>query len=109
MGLANNKMIELLRTFANEIVNSKPDVLRGKERGSENTAYVVFGIKPDYHSCGVADYYVFNKDVKEERHIIIENQCLRILKSLEKCVSVFSTLVHKEKSIIGKIIDQTQS
>ena len=47
-GLASNKMVDLLRRFSNKIINCKPDVLRGKECGSENLNYIVVGMTPDY-------------------------------------------------------------
>ena len=40
-GLAINEKVDLLQRFSSKIINCKPDVLRGKERGSENLAYIV--------------------------------------------------------------------
>ena len=47
----------------------------------------VVGIRPDYNSRGVTQY-MFNRNVEEEQCIILERECLQIMKQLEKSASV---------------------
>jgi len=105
--LASNTKIALLRNFPNNIIKCKPVVPRGKKCLSINKGYAIVGIKSDYHLREVAQY-VFNKDIEEEQQINLEHACLQLLKDLEKSATVFAPFIHKERSIIGQIINRTK-
>mmetsp|Transcript_22352 Transcript_22352/g.45612 ORF Transcript_22352/g.45612 Transcript_22352/m.45612 type:complete len:155 (-) Transcript_22352:342-806(-) len=87
--------------------NASQWFLGAKKCLSINKGYAIVGIKSDYHLREVAQY-VFNKDIEEEQQINLEHACLQLLKDLEKSATVFAPFIHKERSIIGQIINRTK-
>jgi len=83
-GLASNKMIDIVRKFLTKLLSVSQMFFKGLRTWEcELSFYVVVGIRPDYHSRGVMQY-VFNKDMEEGRRIRLEDECLQIMKQLEK-------------------------
>eukprot|EP00536_Pseudo-nitzschia_multiseries_P018060 jgi/Psemu1/53926/gm1.53926_g len=104
--LGKLESIEFTRTFAGEIVEAKPEVVRGKKCTSINNGYAIIGTRPNQLSSenGV---YVFKNNVDLTTKENLELTALHIVKEMQLCLSPLAKFVNLEMTMMNEVVSHT--
>eukprot|EP00536_Pseudo-nitzschia_multiseries_P018842 jgi/Psemu1/57580/gm1.57580_g len=80
--LGTPKNIEITRTFAGQIVESKPKIGRGTKCDSVNSGYAIIGMRPNRLKSGNG-VYVFKNNVDSTTKENLEQKALHIVKEMQ--------------------------
>eukprot|EP00536_Pseudo-nitzschia_multiseries_P004241 jgi/Psemu1/9560/gm1.9560_g len=93
--------IEITRTFAGEIVESKPKIGQGTKCDSVNNGYAIMGMRPNRLTSGNG-VYVFKKNVDPTTKDSLEQTALHIVKEMQLCLSPMVKFVNQETTVMNE-------
>eukprot|EP00536_Pseudo-nitzschia_multiseries_P016880 jgi/Psemu1/48220/gm1.48220_g len=105
--LARSSRIETTRRFSKEIVEAKPEVVRGSKCTSINDGYAVLGIRPNRNNSqnGV---YVFEKNVEQHTIDELEREAAHIVEQMQESLRCpFAKFLYRESTVMTKVVQQT--
>lgn len=94
--------LKLVREFGTNAMACKPEVIRGKKRSAENTAYKIFGIRKDPLGCGVGKY-AYKPNTNNDKQKQVGQMAEVIVNKLEKGSFQMSKPLFDERSFVQSI------
>eukprot|EP00536_Pseudo-nitzschia_multiseries_P009556 jgi/Psemu1/306631/fgenesh1_kg.270_\ len=104
--LGTPENIEITRTFAGQIVQSKPKIGRGTKCDSVNSGYAIIGMRPNRLKSGNG-VYVFKNNVDSTTKANLEQKALHIVKEMQLCLTPMSKLVNLETTVMNEVVNRT--
>eukprot|EP00536_Pseudo-nitzschia_multiseries_P018068 jgi/Psemu1/53987/gm1.53987_g len=104
--LGTPENIEITRTFAEQIVESKPKIGRGTKCDSVNSGYAIIGMRPNQLKSGNG-VYVFKNNVDSTTKDNLEQKALHIVKEMQLCLSPMSKFVNLETTVMNEVVSRT--
>eukprot|EP00536_Pseudo-nitzschia_multiseries_P019223 jgi/Psemu1/316804/fgenesh1_kg.4150_\ len=104
--LGTPKNIEITRTFAGQIVESKPKIGRGTKCDSVNSGYAIVGMRPNRLKSGNG-VYVFKNNVDSTTKYNLEQKALHIVKEMQLSLTPMSKFVNLETTVMNEVVNRT--
>jgi len=102
----NRNGLFFIRQFAAMAMSCKPEVMRGKKCGGENSAYKIFGSRKDPKGVGVGTY-AFKPKTSDEKQESVTAMAQTIVKQLETAAHGVTKPLYDDLSFVKAIRKHT--